>query len=258
MVKHRFPEETPLSVKAENVSCELSGSFAFDNSGESEQLRVWSDFIRTRPSAFDGALLRLKSFAAAEGRAVIEAERTSFSAYITSRAPSFSREFPTSERADPLGLTVLLISHDNHLVVTQRILTAEQNPSGLYFVGGYAEPAARDGAINLFDEAGREVKEEIGAHDVDPDLSWLIGLAYDPVYCHPELFFILRSGHTAEEIVHLSRNADDRTEANGIFTYPFDAVLSGDVGQLAAFPRTWSFVRGINFARRHVETTGEL
>ncbi len=258
MVKHRFPEETHLSVMARNVRCKLAGSFEFDDAGRSEQLRVWSDFTRTRPSAFDGALLRLKSFASAEGIAAIEAERTSFSAYITSRPPSFSDEFATSGRADPLGLTVLLVSRDNHLVLTQRSLTAEQNPGGLYFVGGYAEPIARDGEINLFEEAAREVKEELGVLDVDPDRSWLIGLAYDPVYCHPELFFVVRAGHTAAEIVSLSQDADDRTEANSIFTHPIDAVLSEDVEQLATFPRTWSYIRGINFARRHVETTGRL
>lgn len=258
MVTNRFPEETYLSVAVDNMSSHLVDDFNFDELGRKEQARVWDNFQQNRPNAFDGKLVRLRSFIATGDAASVTVQGTSFSAYISSRHPSFLENFPDSERADPLGLTVLLLSADDHLIITQRSLTAEQNPGGLYFVGGYAEPALQNGEIDLFAEACREVEEELGLANADPAKSRLIGLAYDPVYCHPELFFIVKSQATAEQILQAYNNADDRHEAHRVFSAPFDVVLKDEIEEIASQPKTWSYIKGINFARAYVQSRTPL
>ncbi|WP_307146561.1 NUDIX domain-containing protein [Rhizobium tibeticum] len=239
------------------MRCLQSGAFQLKGEAKAEQEKIWSEFAAKRPPAFDGQLLRLKSFAAEEHSLTLLVERTTFSAYITTRAPEFINAFPKSGRADPLGLTVLVVSRDGKLVLTQRSLSAEQNPGAIYFIGGYAEPSKIDGDVDLFGEAAREVKEEVGIDDLDLDRTWVIGLAYDPVYCHPELFFLAQSELSEQEIVEKSASAVDRQEAHNLYFAPLELALSQKSGNLSDLPKTWSYDRGVNFAKRHIEAAGD-
>ncbi|MGR9138693.1 NUDIX domain-containing protein (plasmid) [Rhizobium leguminosarum] len=200
----------------------------------------------------------MKSLAAEEDALTLMVERTTFSAYITSRSPEFTNVFPGSGRADPLGLTVLLVSRDGKLLLTQRSLSAEQNPGAVYFIGGYAEPPKIDGNVDLFSEAAREVREEVGVEDLDVKKAWVIGMAYDPVYCHPELFFLARSSLSEQEIAEKSTCAVDRQETHNLFFTPLESALSHNSGSLNNLPKTWSYERGVNFARRHIEAAGRI
>jgi hypothetical protein len=258
MVAERFADEIYLSVPADNIICSQAGTYTLENAGKAEQEKIWAEFSRKRPSSFDGELLRLKSFRSGADTAVLTMERTSFSAYIATREPHFGTLFPGLERADPLGITVLVVSRDNQLILTQRSLMAEQNPGAVYFVGGYAEPSQVDANLNVFFEAAREVQEEIAVDDLKQSKAWVIGLAYDPVYCHPELFILAESDYTGEEIISRSLSARDRDEANGIFATAVHSVFSEDHGALPSLPKTWSYLKGIQFARRHYEAAGKL
>jgi 8-oxo-dGTP pyrophosphatase MutT (NUDIX family) len=258
MVKQGFPEEMYLAFDAGDLKCSIEGDFVLEGRAGVEQAIVWEGFRQSRPNAFDGKLLRLRSFSFTESRANLVAQVTSFSAYITSRDPIFLERFPESERADPLGLTVLLLGSDNRLILTQRSLNAEQNPGGLYFIGGYAEPNEFAGDLDIFDEACREVVEEIGLAQSEINERALIGLAYDPVYCHPEMFFLVRANADAEAIIAASSSAVDRHEANRIFSAPFEKLLDDSFDGGRVHPRTWSFEKGIKFARHYVKTTGGL
>lgn len=258
MVTERFADEIYLSVPADNITCSQIGTFTLGNAAKAEQEKIWAEFSRKRSSAFDGELLRLKSFSSGADTAILTMERTSFSAYVTTREPHFVTLFPGLERADPLGITVLVVSSDNKLILTQRSLTAEQNPGGVYFVGGYAEPSPCDVNLNIFLEAAREVQEEIGVDDLKQSKAWVIGLAYDPVYCHPELFMLVESDYTGEEIISRSLSARDRDEANEIFATAVHSVFSDGNGDFVSLPKTWSYLKGMSFARRHFEAAGKI
>ncbi len=243
-----FADEA-FSIPVDHIECRLSGSFQLSDALEARRKAGWESFLARHPAAFDGTLLRLAAHRIEGGRLMINAASTSFSAYVETRHPGFADEYPQAERADPLGLTALVVTADQRVIVTKRSLTAEQNPGALYFVGGYAEPATGEN-IDLFDEAAREIAEEIAVTDLQRPESFAIGLAYDPVFCHPELFLLTVSRSTAADILEGARHAPDRNEAAELFTSPLSDILN-DEGPLVGAPRTWSFLKGQGFLQQH-------
>lgn len=207
--------------------------------------------VRRRPSAFDGALLRMTSHKLADRHLTISASRTSFSAYVVTRPAEFAKRHGNAERANPLGLTAIVRTADDQIIVTVRSLTADQNPGALYLIGGYAEPAEQDGYIDLFNEAKREVEEEIAVRDIDRSTSFGIGLAYDPVFCHPELTLLMPSKSVAASILAGAENAPDRNEAFQLLACPINQFLDED-GPFAGTPKTWSFIKSRQFLREHL------
>jgi hypothetical protein len=120
----------------------------------------------------------------------IEVSQTRFSQYIATRAPSFTERFSEAERADPLGMTAVIRTRDHQYVIGVRSEAADQNPGHLYFIGGFPEStSAPSTGFDLAGELRREIREETGIGSDSIRSSRLIGIAYDPEYCHPELFF---------------------------------------------------------------------
>ncbi|WP_245506437.1 NUDIX hydrolase [Rhizobium sp. PP-F2F-G48] len=187
----------------------------------------------------------------AEGWLVVSGEATSFSAYVATRHPGFTEAYPHAARADPLGLTAVVLTSDDQVIVTVRSLSADQNPGALYLVGGYAEPGDIPGTVDLFQDVAREIDEELAVGDLRRAASYAIGIAYDPVFCHPELFVLTVSGSTAADILSTSAGARDRDEAAQIFACALDAFLHAD-GPLADRPLTWSFVEARRFLNDHL------
>jgi hypothetical protein len=241
--------DQPFSIPVDRIDCRLSGRFQLPDALEAGRKAAWDKFLARHPAGFDGALLRMADHRIEPDRLTIQAQATSFSAYVITRHPGFADEHPQAERADPLGLTALVVTADQHVIVTKRSLTAEQNPGALYFVGGYAEPAAGE-TVDLFEEAAREIAEEIAVTDLLRSDSFAIGLAYDPVFCHPELFLLAPSRAIAADILDGARHAPDRNEAAGLFSLPLSDLLN-EAGLPEHTPRTWSFLKGQGFLRQH-------
>ena len=127
-------------------------------------------------AAFDGALLRMADYRIEDGRLFVAANSTSFSAYVATRHPGFGDKYPHEARADPLGMTAIVLTADDGVIVTKRSLAADQNPGGLYLIGGYAEPAKDSDTVDLFQEVARDIAEEIAVSDLIRSASLLIGL----------------------------------------------------------------------------------
>ena len=108
----------------------------------------------------------------------------------------------------------------------------------------------KEGFIAYFEEAAREIAEEIAVTDLLRSDSFAIGLAYDPVFCHPELFLLAPSRATAADILDGARHAPDRNEAAGLFSLPLSDLLN-EAGLPEHTPRTWSFLKGQGFLRQH-------
>nr|WP_184396615.1 NUDIX hydrolase [Rhizobium sp. BK650] len=243
-----FADEA-FSIPIDHIHCRLSGEFQLAAAVEAERKSVWDRLLARHPAAFDGRLLRMAAYGIEDGRLTITAESTCFSAYVATRHPDFAAAHPQAERADPLGLTVVLITADQQVITTKRSLAAEQNPGALYFVGGYAEPATGE-EIDLFDEAARELAEEIAVTDIERSRSYAIGLAYDPVFCHPELLLLMASRSTAADILDGAHHAPDRNEAAELFASPLSDILNDD-DFLPGAPRTWSFLKAQTFLQHH-------
>ncbi|WVT71921.1 NUDIX hydrolase [Sinorhizobium chiapasense] len=244
-------EDQSFSISVDRIHCSLSGEFRLPTAVEAARKSNWDVVRAKRPSAFDGALLRMASHQLEDGRLIVSANRTSFSAYLVTRHPEFIVEHTDAERADPLGLTAIVLTADDQVIVTVRSLAADQNPGGLYLIGGYAEPAASDGPVDLFNEAAREIEEEIAVSDINRSRSFAVGLAYDPVFCHPELFLLMSSKSAAASILTGAGSARDRNEASQLLAYPISDVL-GENGSLTNRPQTWSFIKARHFLQQHL------
>lgn len=247
--------DLPFSVPVDQMGCNLSGHFCLREDIEARRQSNWDLLVSKRPSAFDGELLRLASHKLMDNRLSISASRTSLSAYVVTRSAEFAQINDNAERANPLGLTVIVRTADDQIIVTVRSLTAEQNPGALYLVGGYAEPTEEDGPVDLFNEAKREVEEEIAVTDIDRSASFGIGLAYDPEFCHPEMTLFMPSRSTAASILAAAESAPDRNEADQLLACPIDQFLDED-GPFAGVPKTWSFIKSRQFLREHLRQSG--
>ncbi len=238
-----------FTIPVDRIHCRLTGSFHLAESVEALRKAGWDRFLARHPAAFDGQLLRMAAHHVEDNRLSITAQATNFSAYVVTRHAGFAEEHPGAERADPLGLTVLLVTADQHVIVTRRSLTAEQNPGALYLIGGYAEPAVGE-EVDLFEEAARELAEEVAVTDIDRSSAFAIGLAYDPVYCHPELCLLASSRSTSAEILDGARHAPDRNEAAELFASPLSDILNEE-DFMPGTPKTWSFLKAQAFLKQH-------
>ncbi|SOC38787.1 hypothetical protein SAMN05892877_105263 [Rhizobium subbaraonis] len=244
-------EDRWLSTPVDRIECRLVGDFELAKAVETNRKSIWASTSSRHPEAFDGTLLRMADHRIECGQLTISAQKTCYSAYLATRHPEFDDEYPDAARADPLGMTVVVLTADDCAIVTRRSLTAEQNPGGLYFVGGYAEPNGSK-TVDLFQEAAREIAEEIAVSDLIRSASYAIGLSYDPVFCHPEMFLLTVSRSTATQVLDGAGNAPDRNEAAHLYAYPLDDILNGD-SALADAPKTWSFLKARAFLARHFE-----
>jgi 8-oxo-dGTP pyrophosphatase MutT (NUDIX family) len=240
-----------FSIPVGQINCRLVGNFEPQDRVEEVRKSTWAAVCAKRPAAFDGSLLRMASYWVDGERLSIAASRTRFSAYVATRHPAFASEYPDADRADPLGLTAIVLTTDGNVIVTKRSLLADQNPGGLYLIGGYAEPGESDGRVDLFNEIAREVEEEIAVRDVSRSEAIAIGLAYDPVFCHPELFLLMPSKSTAADILSGADAAPDRNEASELLFYSVDDLLD-DNGPHKYAALTWSFIKARKFLQLHL------
>ncbi|CDM61018.1 MULTISPECIES: hypothetical protein [Rhizobium] len=250
-------EDQSFSIPVDQIECRVFGNFQLSEAVEETRKANWEALLIKNSAAFDGALLRMADHRIEDGRLIVGANSTSFSAYVATRHPRFGDRHPHAARADPLGMTAVVLTADDGVIVTKRSLSADQNPGGLYLIGGYAEPGKGSDTVDLFQEVAREIAEEIAVSDLTRSASFAIGLAYDPVFCHPELFLLTVSKTSAADILKGAQNAPDRNEAAQLLAYPLRDVLD-EGGPLANAPKTWSFVKARDFLRQHLLASGSI
>ncbi|TBE75631.1 hypothetical protein [Rhizobium ruizarguesonis] len=159
-------EDQSFSIPVDQIECRIFGNFQFSEAVEKTRKASWEALLIKNSAAFDGALLRMADHRIEDGRLVVAANSTSFSAYVATRDPRFGDVYPHAARADPLGMTAVVLTADDSVIVTKRSLAADQNPGGLYLIGGYAEPGKGFDTVDLFQEVAREIAEEIAVSDL--------------------------------------------------------------------------------------------
>jgi 8-oxo-dGTP pyrophosphatase MutT (NUDIX family) len=210
----------------------------------------WDSYQQSHPAAFDGPLLGLSAIDCGDSNELhLLVKQTSYSQYVATRDPSFATRCPGIKRADPIGITTVVISSDERVVVTRRSASAEQNPGLLYFIGGYAEPPGAEPLDDLIcRNARRELSEELGVASSNPML--ILGLALDPVYCHPEFFLVTRLAVPASAIADLWQRATARQEASELMLLPISEFWSTSNEILFPEGVTWSFEVGAFLLRK--------
>jgi 8-oxo-dGTP pyrophosphatase MutT (NUDIX family) len=204
----------------------------------------WKSYRARYPFAFNGGMLGLVEIKNCDASELLLLIRhTCYAEYVATRDPFFHADHPQSTRANPIGITIVALSSDDNVVITRRAGAADQNPGLPYFVGGYAEPPASnelDGILCA--NAQRELAEELGISNISTML--VIGIAMDPLYCHPELFVVARLHIQASDVHSAWSRAQSRDEASGLILLPVSELLS--VPSEILFPSgvTWSFEAG--------------
>lgn len=206
---------------------------------------LFQQFQASRPGAYDGHLVGLQQLQTDRDQLTICGAPVLFSEYLATRDPHHSPEWP---RANPIGTTSMLMTSDGDILVSVRSLQVEQNPGGLYFVGGFTEFAA-DGSFDLFANAEREVEEETGLKlpQAIADTT-LIGIDYDDIFPHPEAFFLVQlTLSSAELAAHLRHHKHEEAEK-------FELLSQADFFAIQPADRllTWSFQTGRQLLAEHI------
>jgi 8-oxo-dGTP pyrophosphatase MutT (NUDIX family) len=185
----------------------------------------WTSYRVLYPVAFDGPMVGLLWIESCTARKLrLRVKTTSFARYVATRSPSFASAHPKIERANPIGLTIMVVSADGQVAITKRSASLDQNPGKLYFIGGYIEPSSSGHLKGLVcKNAAREISEELGLAGSGVAVT---GMAIDPEYCHPELFAICKVADRAPEIDKAWQNAQDKREASKLMFRPIMEMLS--------------------------------
>ncbi len=236
----------------EELSVIHSNRFIENNTESKQHIQnEWNTYCLKRKSSFDSILLRLNDWKNEKNRIILSTGLTKYSHYIGTRNQEFTKEYPDSFRADPIGMTIIPVTRDRKIIVSKRSRKMEQNPNKLYFIGGYAEPPINeDEAIDFVDEALREAKEEMGVDDFAQLM--FIGLAYDSIYCHPELFSVAIVNVTEEELLNSWKTAKDRDESELLRSIPIEDDGRVDF-QSFREEETWSYKVGAELFTESVQ-----
>jgi len=252
---------TSSNVFIANRICdfELTDPYTLPSLLADQKDRLWQDLVSRHPDTFDGELLGLETFKVIKNRILFRCRKTSYSSYICTRDPEFKTQHPKLERADPIGVTVIAISKDERVIVSKRSEKAEQCPGEIYFVGGYAS-CNKQGlqstgtdlkpveSINLIEDGIRELKEETGVVEIEPHSGVLLGLAYDALYCHPEVTVLLKLTKSYDELYANFSSARDKSESEKLYGIPLSDIISRNLPkELRKSDLSWSFETSSSF-----------
>ena len=148
---------------------------------------------------FDGPVCRLESFSADADSLSLVLSETSYRINVGTnfRNPHFADTFGRDVMANPVGVSTGVISIDGFLILGRRNGSVAYYPHTLHPFAGSLEVRP---AINVFDDARRELREELGFAGNDLVSINCAGIAEDLALRHPELLFIAHSTQTRHAI----------------------------------------------------------
>lgn len=176
---------------------------------------------------FDGRMCRVESFSADAARLSIVLSETSYKSFAGTNMhnPHFGAQYGESAMANPLGISVALISADGFLAMGRRNERVAYYPGRIHPFAGALEP--EDG-LDVFAAVGRELNEELGLRQEELSDLKCLGIAEDRGLVQPELICYAEVGRTLEE---LRRGVDevehDAIVAAAVSREAFERELSG-------------------------------
>jgi hypothetical protein len=159
---------------------------------EVEQLieRAWQQASR-RPGIhlFDGPMCRLESIDARPGSMRLALSRTSYKPFLGTNLSNadLSERFGAHALANAVGLSTLLLSSDGFVMLGRRNESVAYYPGRVHPFSGALEPADD---LDVFADAGRELREELALHEHDIRQIRCIGVAMDLSIRQPEMIFL--------------------------------------------------------------------
>lgn len=157
-------------------------------------------YARCGNKLFDGTVARCESMEVKSDHLTICLSKSSYKVVVGTNIshPEFVDRFGRDVMANMFGVSTAVISADDFLVMGRRNSTVAFYPNHVHPFAGNLEA---NNAVNLFDEARRELREEIGFLGTDIASIEMAGIVEDNRLKHPEAIFIARSTRARDEII---------------------------------------------------------
>lgn len=182
---------------------------------------AWAE-VSQRPGVrlFDGPVCRFEGWRRFPDRLEIDVSRTSYRILTGTNFlnPHFADRYGPDVMGNSMGVSTGLLSADGHWLMGRRNQSVAYYPGRVHPFAGSIE--VRD-AIDIFDDAQRELREEIHLPPTAFADIVLHGLAEDTALRHPEAIFSCRSPHTLGQLIA----AVDRDEHDGTWSIPHDPFI---------------------------------
>jgi 8-oxo-dGTP pyrophosphatase MutT (NUDIX family) len=145
---------------------------------------------------FDGPMCRFEGFDQPTADTLrLRVSRTSYRVFLGTNMAH--PELPDAHRANPIGVSTLLVTSDGFAMLGRRNDSVAYYPRMLHPFAGSLEPAE---SIELFTEARRELREELSLTDAQLRDLRLLGIVEDLRLRHPETILVAYCTFTRDEI----------------------------------------------------------
>jgi hypothetical protein len=162
--------------------------------------RAWST-MGQKPGVhlFDGKMCRLEWLWMNSNELGMELSETSYKNFVGTNMhnPHFAAQYGQKAMANPLGISVALISADGFLVMGRRNERVAYYPGRIHPFAGALEP--EDG-LEIFKAVERELNEELGLAAIEIRRMICLGMAEDRGLAQPELILHGEAEKTLEEL----------------------------------------------------------
>jgi 8-oxo-dGTP pyrophosphatase MutT (NUDIX family) len=140
---------------------------------------------------FPGAMTRLRGWSAVDATLTLDLGPTDYREFVGTnlRHPELADRFGRASLANPLGVSVAVVTSDGHLIVQRRSEQVFEYPGFFHVCGGNVEPADVAGRVapGVFATVRRELDEEFGIAPGDVLDLICLGLAENRAILKPDL-----------------------------------------------------------------------
>ena len=179
----------------------------------------------TRPGVnlYDGPVCRFESARVDGGLLRVELSRTSYRILVGTNFanPHLADEYGDGVMANSMGVSTGLLTADGFWIMGRRNACVAYYPNRVHPFAGSIELAEH---VDLFDNAERELREELRLPaEAISGTTWA-GLVEDTALRHPESIFFARTDRTRDEVA----GGLDAAEHDGVWSVPNEADAVAD------------------------------
>jgi 8-oxo-dGTP pyrophosphatase MutT (NUDIX family) len=167
--------------------------------------RAWQEAQQAAHAAgqelFAGPLCRLLAWHADGDALVLDLGPTDYREFVGTnlRRPELAREYGREALANPLGVSIAVVTRDQYLVLQCRSDRVFENPGMLHVCGGNLDPHDA-GNGGPFATARREVAEELGVPPAALTGAWCLGLVEARDSLKPEAVMMVMCDVAAADV----------------------------------------------------------
>jgi 8-oxo-dGTP pyrophosphatase MutT (NUDIX family) len=143
------------------------------------------------------------SHVAGDGSLQLTLSRTSYRLFFGTNlrcARELAGRYGREVMANPVGLSVGLVSADGFVLMGRRNVAVAYYPERIHPFAGSLEPREPVERVDVFEDAMRELAEEVGLRGEDVDEMHCAGIVEDQTLLQPEMIFLARCRRGRAEI----------------------------------------------------------